>query len=65
MASDRSGPSDTLLITNVLRLKPDATPGVAIHIAPALASLDPADLAERIARARQRLRIETPKKEGK
>lgn len=55
------GPSDTLLITNVLKIKPDATPEQACRIAPALAKLNPADLAERMSQARRRLKIEPPK----
>ncbi|MFN4297242.1 MAG: hypothetical protein ACK4FB_10405 [Brevundimonas sp.] len=59
--SGPSGPSDTLLITNVLKIKPNATPEQASRIAPALAKLNPADLAERMNQARQRLKIESPK----
>ncbi len=60
MISARSrGPSATLMIGNVLRVKPAATLEEARRIAPMLVDIDDADLNERMAQARRRLGIHT------
>lgn len=53
------GPSATLLIGNVLRIKPAATLEEARRIAPLLLEISDADLTERMAQARRRLGIPT------
>lgn len=53
------GPSPTLLIGNVLRVRPAATLEEARQIAPMLLNLEDADLTERMAQARRRLGIPT------
>ncbi len=59
MISARSrGPSATLMIGNVLRVKPAATLEEARRIAPMLVDIDAADLNERMAQARRRLGIQ-------
>lgn len=58
--SKASGASATLLIGNVLRVKPDATVDEARRIAPMLRDLADADLAERMAQTRRRLGITPP-----
>jgi len=52
-----SGATATLLIGNVLRLKPAATLEEARRIAPMLQAISDADLSDRMAKARQRLGI--------
>ncbi|WP_409604200.1 hypothetical protein [Brevundimonas sp.] len=53
------GPSATLMIGNVLRIKPAATLEEARRIAPMLLDIPDADLSERMAQARRRLGIPT------
>ena len=53
------GPSATLMIGNVLRIKPEATLEEARRIAPMLLEIPDADLSERMAQARRRLGIPT------
>lgn len=55
---DLNGPSTSLLIENVLRLKPWATAEEARRIAPWLKGVADADLAERMAQTRRRLGIQ-------
>ncbi|MFN6980304.1 MAG: hypothetical protein ACK4NU_00105 [Brevundimonas sp.] len=54
-----AGPSATLMIGNVLRIKPAATLEEARRIAPMLLDIPDADLSERLAQARRRLGIPT------
>ncbi len=54
-----AGPSASLLIGNVLRIKPAATLEEARRIAPMLLEIPDADLSERMAQARRRLGITT------
>ncbi|MBD3832023.1 MULTISPECIES: hypothetical protein [Brevundimonas] len=55
---DARPPSASLLIGNVLRVRPAATPEEACRIAPMLAELSPADLRERMTQARRRLGLD-------
>ncbi|MFN3932123.1 MAG: hypothetical protein ACK4JY_10290 [Brevundimonas sp.] len=55
---DLQPPSASLLIGNVLRVRPAATPEEACRIAPMLADLPPADLRERMAQQRRRLGLD-------
>lgn len=55
---DLCPPSASLLINNVLRVRPAATPEEACRIAPMLSDLDPADLRERLAQTRRRLGLD-------
>lgn len=55
---DLKPPSATLLIGNVLRVRPTATPEDACRIAPMLADLSPADLRDRMAKARRQLGLD-------
>jgi hypothetical protein len=54
-----AGPSASLMIANVLRIKPAATLEEARRIAPMLLEIPDADLNERMAQARRRLGIRT------
>ncbi|MFN3669601.1 MAG: hypothetical protein ACK4VY_09865 [Brevundimonas sp.] len=59
------GPSATLLIGNVLRVRPAATLDEARRIAPMLIEIPDADLSERMAQARRRLAIAAPGQRGR
>lgn len=62
MTSERSATAAaTMLIVNILKIRPAASLDDARRIAPALKQIPDADLAERMAQARSRLGIPSPK----